>query len=148
MTFNLNYYFTMHKKTLAGCRSPINGRLVAKNTRARMEVGSNAIIVRLYSTDIIKCTVDGTIQFNCGSWHTRTTRSRLNKFSPSHVYFFSHKGQSVVNVKGYWWKFTDGMKITSSYEVIGAERAKMPKKQGRWMLLCFLEKMKVIDSIW
>jgi hypothetical protein len=79
--------------------------------------------------------------FNSGCWHSRLTRNRLNKYSPEEVYFFSKSSQTIVSVRGYWYEFADKMQISKELSVIGADRAKMPKRVAQDVLLRFLDKI-------
>jgi hypothetical protein len=135
----VSHFFRLQSKYLTKCRNPARGRLIDRNTRIRLV--NDVIIITLYSTDIIKCSLDGTMTFNSGCWHSRLTRNRLNKYSPEEVYFFSKSSQTIVSVRGYWYEFADKMQISKELSVIGADRAKMPKRVAQDVLLRFLDKI-------
>jgi hypothetical protein len=144
MSNRVSYFFHLESKYLRKCRNLAKGRLIDRNTRIRRI--DNDIVITLYSTDIIRCSLDGTITFNSGSWHSRLTRDRLNKYTPQEVYFFSKANNSIVSVKGYWYEFADKMQISRELNVVGADRAKMPKRVAQDILLTFLDKINFNKS--
>lgn len=137
-------FFKLKSKYLDRCRDTLKGKLIARNTRIQLIDG--VIVIKYYNTKIIHCYSNGTMVFNIAGWATRSTRSRLNKFSPLEIYFFSRKTKSLVNVNGYWFEFADGMSITRDLKVSNANRAKMPKAIRYYNLTEFLTKLKVHEE--
>ncbi len=71
-------------------------RKLENNTYLQRRI--NGIAVMLHSTDIVLFKLDGSIILNPGAWRTRTTKERINKYSPAHV--MQKRGQWILQYKG------------------------------------------------
>jgi len=60
----------------------------------RKDVATGDIIIRLYSTDIVRYKPDGTLIVNQGGYESQTTRQYLNAVLP--IWFSSHQGKTVT----------------------------------------------------
>jgi hypothetical protein len=52
------------------------------NNTVLHRLDADAIAVRLHETDVVTYHRDGTFTLNTGGWHTLTTMSRINDFTP------------------------------------------------------------------
>ena len=80
-------------------------RKVGNNTYAEiLPDGSVGII--LHGTNVVRIHHDNSATLNTGGWYSSTTKDRINKYSPVHVY----------QRKGEWYlengdKYTDGVVV-------------------------------------
>jgi len=72
-------------------------RKIANNTWA--ERRGDAVAVRLHDTDILTFHRDGRIVFDTGGWFTVTTKERMNRYTPAHIW--SEQGVWFVNGEPY-----------------------------------------------
>lgn len=111
-------------KSYQDAKALLNGRQtkkLANNTYARLEEGN--VIIKLHNTDIITCTPRKVI-LNTGGWFTITTKERLNRYAPCHIYqtnsiwyianpnTFDYDWQDITNPIFY-----DGLELKYSGEV-------------------------------
>lgn len=95
-----------------------DSRKIDNNTYLKRRAG-DAIAVLLHETDIVTFCADGRTVLNSGKWRTATTKDRLQKFAPVHVW--QQKGIWYV---GENWNaaplsvFYDGMIIDPDGAVI------------------------------
>lgn len=92
-------------------RSRSGSRVAKKATSYRKE--DEAIIFRLYGTDIVKVT-PSVITLNSGRYRTMTTKRRINEISKELGLNFevkTNRGEWVVSYGGAWYQFNDGMRI-------------------------------------
>lgn len=92
-------------------------RKLANNTY--LERHDDCIVVRLYSTNIIRFYPDGRTTLHHGGWETRTTKDRLNRFldrygvySQNRTWFLWAKGQRLCT-------FQNGMEISPTGDISG-----------------------------
>jgi hypothetical protein len=88
------------KALFAKARSKRNGKPLANNTRLmqRWIDDQECYAVRLHFTDVVTIFPDGTYQLKTGGFYTRTTKDRINQFSPAAVYqdkFIWYVGNSL-----------------------------------------------------
>ncbi|MHB8102389.1 MAG: hypothetical protein ACYDEF_09500 [Methanosarcina sp.] len=91
---------------------------LAHNTITRF-IDNDKIGIRLYLTDVIIVNADDTYELYSGGYTTRTTRDRLNGFSPATVIqkdfsFYLLKNPSDGKVKSNLIPFSEGIKVNSS----------------------------------
>lgn len=95
-------------KFLAGARSKIAGRPIAKNLRVfQRENGMYAI--RYYHTDIVTFHANGDVTLRNNSYETSSTKNNINSFSPIQVW--QKKYCWYVTLAGRDIPFRDGMRI-------------------------------------
>ncbi len=74
-------------------------RKLANNTY--LEVNPDGTYgIRLHSTQVVVFHPDGRIVLDSGTWHTVTTKERMNRFSTLSIY--SERGVWFVSVRGSW----------------------------------------------
>ena len=56
-----------------------------EHDRRIVKINDDAYAYRLYSTHVVTCLSDGTIELNIGHWDTPTTREFINKYTPLRV---------------------------------------------------------------
>jgi len=79
-----------------------------------------AFVVRLHETNVVTIRPDGRYRLKSGGWFTPTTRDRVTRFSPAHVYL--QKGILYVSSKHKGRKdrvFEDGMMVDKHGRPIG-----------------------------
>jgi len=79
---------------LAGGRNK-DERTIANNTKL-IRRGRGDIAVRLHWTDVVTFHRDGTVTFNTGGWHSRTTVDRMDTYAPGGIQFCIRKGTVKV----------------------------------------------------
>lgn len=91
--------------------------------RSSKKVGNNTYLhkisedtfgVRLHATDVVQIHFDDTYTLNSGGWRTRTTKDRINSYSPARVWQRNsiwYVGDGII--------FEDGMKVDSTGNPIG-----------------------------
>lgn len=84
-----------------------SSRLVANNT-VEYITNEGTRVIRLYQTNIIIFHTDGSYELNSDGYKTRTTKNRINKFSPFRI--FQEAGQWYVNSK--FLPFKDGVRLS------------------------------------
>jgi hypothetical protein len=60
-------------------------RKLANNTYAHRYT-NDILIIRLHDTSILTFLNDGSVIYNTGGWRTATTKNRLNRYGPLHIY--------------------------------------------------------------
>ena len=110
-----------------------NQQLTGRNQQSRkianhtyLQRRGNDIAVKFHETDVVTFHPNGQTTLNSGGWQTKTTKERINEFSP--VY--------VTQDKGIWYVgkslFTDGMKINRNGNPIkGKSPASFEKKKRK-----------------
>lgn len=73
---------------LGTARDPEKGKPIANNTRL-FKRGDN-FVIRLHDTDIITIKPNGSFVLNSGGYKTRTTKDRLNEYSPANISTKNH----------------------------------------------------------
>ena len=91
---------------------------LANNTISHF-VDNDKIGIRLHWTNVIIVNVDDTYELYSGGYTTRTTRDRLNGFSPATVIqkdfsFYLLKNPSDGKVNSNLIPFSEGIKVNSS----------------------------------
>lgn len=80
---------------------------------------TNAMVVRMYNTDILTAYEDGSIMVNTGGWWTSTTRKNLNDalryFVPHSISVSGRRvfgiSQATITCRGTTWAFYDGIRF-------------------------------------
>lgn len=72
-------------------------RKLENNTYLERQEGSDAIRLRLHSTDILTFYKSGIIVVNTGGWNTVTTRARLNAYLPRPWGVHAERGATILN---------------------------------------------------
>lgn len=139
------WYYIRALSKVQRCRNPRAGKLIDYKTRIYLNQ-QDQVVIRHHNTDIIKIDQDDNFIINTGGWNSRTTNKRLNKHTPHEVYFFSSKGELLVSVDGRWYNYAPNMKISRTFTVTGAEKAKMPRKMMRQMLMPLLEQLCLVPD--
>ena len=98
-------------------------KLIANNT-VKYTFKNGIQIIQLYETDIIIFHTDGMIELNTGGYYTRTTKNRLNRFQPFHIY---QKENYEWYVERENLPFYDGIKLNHDI-VYGAKFDANPDK--------------------
>lgn len=88
-----------------------NGRKKLANNTYLMPVKSG-IAVRLHDTDIVTIHPNNDCTLNTGGWMTKTTKERINRYSPVLI----HQTNGIWYVKGQ--VFTDGMKVSGLGKIL------------------------------
>lgn len=111
------------------CRDKEKGYHLAKNTK--LQKRGKAFAVRYQNTDVVMIRPDNTYRLNSGGWRTKTTKDRINSFSPC----------SISQTNGMWYAkntpYRDRMLVDSAGNLIGtpkhtiAEVAKMKRRVDR-----------------
>ena len=70
-------------------RNPEKGKPLANNTRL-VRVDGDTLAVRHQTTNVVTFRRGGLTTLNSGGWQTYTTKDRINRFSPAHVYQINH----------------------------------------------------------
>ncbi len=119
---------TEAEQLLAGARTPDNGKPVARNTRLFKRGEDYAI--QLHQTDVVTYHPDGTFTLESNGWRTITTKDRINRFSPAHL--FTDNGIWYLGTSDdYREKFAlyeDGMLVSRSGIPIGGGDPAMKMK--------------------
>ena len=101
-------YKTLDKQLSGRCK---NSRKIANNTYLKRR-GEN-IAILLHKTDIATFKKSGEIVLNTGGWLTRTTKERLNRFTPVNI--TQNNNLWFLNYyDGYGSLFEDGMTVNKS----------------------------------
>jgi hypothetical protein len=85
---------------------------IANNT-FRYQEGED-VVTRLHFTDIIRKHADGSYTLSSGGWKSKTTKERLNDYSPYRV--FSNKGVWYVGDSSKAVPFSDGIRLPQAFE--------------------------------
>lgn len=79
-----------HANRINRCSGKYEGIPIANNTRLvkreTEEFEDPVYAVKLHETDVVDIRPDGTYKLRTGGWKTRTTKGRINSFSPTQVY--------------------------------------------------------------
>ncbi len=103
------------QETFATVRDASKGKPLGNNTRLFKR--GNDYAVRLHRTDVVLIHADGTYTLNNGGYYSRTSKDRINLYSPARV------SQS----KGNWYLnfdtlnqagFFNGIRVNSNGKVI------------------------------
>ena len=78
-------------------------RPIANNTRVE-QLNENTIGILLHSTYIVKYFKDGLIELNSGGWKTVTTKDRMNRFAPFHIWTERHVWYVSKSFDWHWAK--------------------------------------------
>lgn len=86
---------------------------------------SEAMCVRMYSTDLIRAYKDNTIYISTGGWFTNTTKQNLNDAlrtflgwgGVGNVTLFNYR-QPMICVKSKTYRFYDGMEFTAEGQLL------------------------------
>jgi hypothetical protein len=102
MTFNeaYNLYMSARDKNV--------GKPVANNTRI-VKVDENTLGVKLHNTVVVQIHNDGTYTLNNGGYLTKTTKDRINEYSPARLY--QKKFEWYLGDNG---KYSNGIRIDAS----------------------------------
>jgi hypothetical protein len=92
MTFNeaYNLYMSARDKNV--------GKPVANNTRI-VKVDENTLGVKLHNTVVVQIHNDGTYTLNNGGYLTKTTKDRINEYSPARLY--QKKFEEAIHTQAY-----------------------------------------------
>lgn len=71
----------------------VQRQIIGANTRVIFHPDDYVITIRLYTTDILGYTPQGTFWANDGGWVTATTATRMQQFGPAGVHFWRSKGE-------------------------------------------------------
>ena len=63
-----------------------NRKKISNNTWAERDVIGDNIYIRLHNTRILTFLPDGNVKYNSEGWKTVTTKQRMNRFGPIHIY--------------------------------------------------------------
>jgi hypothetical protein len=116
------------KKLFDSARNKDAGKPLENNTRLMKRGDSYAI--RLHRTDIVLIHADGSYTLNTGGWNTRTTKDRLNSYSPVKVYsnkrvLHVHRWNEQTESMDRVCEFFDGIRLDSNgLPVMGAFAAR------------------------
>lgn len=108
-----------------------DNRPLCNNTRA-IRLADNRIGIKLHDTIIIEYHKSGLMVLNSGGWKTATTKDRLNRFTPLHIY--QDKGVWYVfdnhynNANDNNVPFSDGMKYNTKTNKFSNVKMSTPKK--------------------
>jgi hypothetical protein len=91
-------------RKFATARNPNDGKPLQNNTRLHKR--GNDYAVRLHSTDVVTIHANGTYTLNTGGWYSRTTKERINEYSPARAYQLRGKWYIGVAVP-----FFDGIRV-------------------------------------
>lgn len=138
----MSKYQQLYENYLAKARSPFRGKKIAYETRIRMDRDDNIIITHHW-TDILKFSKNGSITINTGGWSSRSTKTRINSYTPHHIRMFSNKGELLVSVNGIWYEYQRNMTIDRKGNVVEGKKAKMPKRQVQALLTGVLNLLDV-----
>ena len=83
-----------------------NGRVKLENNTYLYRSGTDFTVV-LHNTAVVTVRHNGTFVLNTGGWKTRTTKDRINQFSPARIY----------QKRGAWYlqdgkEYQDGMVVS------------------------------------
>lgn len=141
----LSFKYFLFQGLLAKCRDKQKGKLIGFNTRIR-QANDRSIVITYYNTDIVRLSLDK-ITFNNGGFNTRSTNKRLNKYSPSGIYFFSKNNELHVSVHGYWYYFKQNMSLDRDLKPLDElQVAPMPKNLMVENIRPFLSKLDLDNS--
>lgn len=104
-----------------GRRQGFPGRPLCRNTRVYYEdpASKDRILIRLYSTDIITYFKDGRIAVSPCGYFTRTTRDRINEYSPFRIYGWRKHARSemlqILDISGNWPYWSGGLIRDTAY---------------------------------
>ena len=74
-------------------------------------IDETTIALRYHGTRVVDYHADGTYVLRSEGWHTVTTKSRINDFSPARVYQRDFNWYIMVRCETKPWPFHDGMVI-------------------------------------
>lgn len=112
---------------IAGGRSKVS-RKPANNTVVRMD-GADAVI-RLHDTDIVRVLAGGGYQLNSGGWRTKTTKERINAYTPARI-----------SQRGGVWYMSDGSLFEDNMTIDTDGKPTKPKQPAKYEA-----KLKVIKK--
>lgn len=109
----------------------IESKVIANNT-VRYWTDDGREIIRLHLTDIVTKYTDGCYVLNSGGWQTLTTKERMNRFSPCHIW--QKNRVWYVNYNGETVPYKDGITLYPDGKIDGA--GDNPKKVIRLKKKC------------
>lgn len=93
-------------KALDGAKS----KKIGNNTELR-KLPNNDIVITLHENRIVRYHADGRVRISDGGHKSRTTKDRLNRYTPSTVRVVQRSGVWYVKMAGKKVKFQDGMAV-------------------------------------
>jgi hypothetical protein len=130
---NLALHLERHKykRGMYKNAAPLDGNRRQRNHVRVLRRNANAMVVRMYSTDILTAYEDGRIVIDTRGWYDRpTTKARLNealRFVPFEISIGSWSikslSQDTLRVNGTLYKYYDGIELDGEGEILnGVQR--------------------------
>jgi hypothetical protein len=106
-------------------------RKLCNNTYLERRVNGD-IAVKLHGTDVLTFKPDNSVVYDTGSWHTNTTKDRMNNYGANGFYIWQDKGiWSIGRAKGPRKLYKDGIIITKRGRIIGGGTLRESKTASR-----------------
>jgi hypothetical protein len=109
----------MYKRGAFTGAAPADASRRSRNHVRVIQARNGTMIVRMYSTDILRVTEDNTIRISTGGWFTNTTKQHLNdalarfvgwgRVGTQRIFGYNH---DVIRIIGKTYRFYDGMEFS------------------------------------